>query len=152
MIFCSFVGSVTHDVRMELLSELNEKDGYLIKAFRWQQDVPDEQKNLFKAVIEQSRFTLCPRGYGTTSYRLYEAMQVGSIPVYVSDKLMLPWNDELDWSEFCVVISANRINDVDQVLKGYTESEVRAMQDKLHAVYPLYFTIPATYNQIVKRL
>ena len=32
------------------------------------------------------------------------------------------------------------------------ESEVRKMQDKIREVYPLYFTIPAVYNEINKRI
>ncbi len=152
MIFCSFVGSVTHDIRPKLLTELDGKDGYFIRAFHWQQDVPEDRKNFFKAVLEQSRFTLCPRGYGATSYRMYEAIQVGSIPVYVSDRFVFAWEDELDWSEFCVIIPEDKIQDIDAILKSFTETEIRQMQEKLKEVYPLYFTIPAAYNQIIKRL
>ena len=152
MIFCSFVGSVTHDIRPKLLASLQEKDGYFIRAFQWQQDVPEDRKNFFKTVLEQSRFTLCPRGYGATSYRMYEAIQVGSIPVYVSDKFVLAWEDELDWSEFCVIIPESKITETDEILKSYTETQVRKMQERLKEVYPLYFTIPAAYNQIIKRL
>ena len=152
MIFCSFVGSITHDIRPKILNELNVKDGYFLRAFQWQQDVPEEQKVFFKNVLEQSRFTLCPRGYGATSYRMYEAIQVGSIPVYVSDRFVFAWEDELDWSEFCVIIPEHRISEIDSILKGYTETQVRKMQARLKEVYEMYFTIPAAYNQIIKRL
>ena len=152
MIFCSFVGSVTHEIRPKLLQALSGQDGYLIRAFHWQQDVPEDRKNFFKEVLEQSRFTLCPRGYGATSYRMYEAIQVGSIPVYVSDKFVFAWEDELDWSEFCVIIPEDKIPEIDCILKGYTETQVREMQVRLKEVYEMYFTIPSAYNQIIKRL
>ncbi len=37
----------------------------------------------FKDIIERSVFSLCPRGYARTSYRLYESMAAGSIPIYI---------------------------------------------------------------------
>ena len=153
LIFCSFVGSATNNVRNHALQQLHSKDGYLINAFHWQPDVSQDQQNLFLNCTSRSRFTLCPRGYGATSYRLYEAMQLGSIPVYISDKHLLPWSDELDWSSFCVVVKKMENYDhLDQLLKNMTETTVRNMQEKIKEIYPLYFTIPAVYNQIIERV
>lgn len=46
--------------------------------------------------IRRSYFTICPRGYGKTSFRMYEAIQLGTIPVYFSDKKWLPYDGVLD--------------------------------------------------------
>ena len=35
--------------------------------------------------MRDSLFSLCPRGYGPTSFRLYESIQLGSIPVYIAE-------------------------------------------------------------------
>ena len=67
MIFCSFVGSITHDIRPKLLIPLHKKDGYIISAFEWIQDVPEDRQAMFQNVLWNSRVTLCPRGYGATS-------------------------------------------------------------------------------------
>ena len=153
LIFCSFVGSATNSIRNHALQQLHSKDGYLINAFHWQPDVSKDQQDLFLNCTSRSRFTLCPRGYGATSYRLYESMQLGSIPVYISDKHLLPWSDKLDWSSFCIVVTnGSEYDSLDQHLKNLTESKVRKMQDKIKEVYPLYFTIPAVYNQIIERI
>ena len=152
MVFCSFVGSTTNPIRNHCLSTLHDKPGYVIKAFHWQPNVTEDQTALFYNLTSQSRFTLCPRGYGATSYRLYEAMQLGSIPVYVSDKHLLPWSDELNWEEFCVIIKPQDIHRIDSILKSYTETQVREMQQKIKEVYFPFFTIPATYQNIYKRV
>lgn len=153
LIFCSFVGSATNPIRNHALQELHSKDGYLVNAFHWQPDVSKDQQELFLNCTSRSRFTLCPRGYGATSYRLYESMQLGSIPVYISDQHLLPWSDKLDWNSFCVVVKNSiEYDSLDQYLKNLTESAVRKMQDKIKEVYPLYFTIPAVYNQIIERI
>ena len=155
LIFCSFVGSATNPIRNQALESLSKKEGYLINAFHWRPDVTQDQQKLFIDVTARSRFTLCPRGYGATSYRLYEAMQLGSIPVYISDKHMLPWSDEIDWNSICVGYesqSDGNYDILDHFLKNLTESDVRKMQQKIKEIYSLYFTIPAVYNQIIKRV
>ena len=131
MIFCSFVGSITHDIRPKVLIPLQDKPGYVIQAFEWVQDVPEDRQAIFQNVLWNSRFTLCPRGYGANSYRIYEAMQAGSIPVYVSDKFMLSWSDEIDWNEFCVIIPEDKVLETDTILRSITETQVRKMQEKL---------------------
>ena len=152
MIFCSFVGSTTNPIRNYSLSLLHNKEGYLINAFHWNATVSNEQQNLFYNVMSQSRFSLCPRGYGATSYRLYEAIQMGSIPVYVSDKHLTPWDDVLNWKEFCVVIDQNTIPNIDTILKSMSETQVRKMQTKLKEIYSEFFTIAGTYRQILRRI
>jgi len=42
----------------------------------------------FSSLLDLSEFVLCPRGFGPTSYRFYEALSAGAIPVYV-------WEGEL---------------------------------------------------------
>lgn len=41
----------------------------------------------WEALIQGSVFHLCPRGNGPTSYRLYESLQAGTIPIYVWEEV-----------------------------------------------------------------
>lgn len=41
-------------------------------------------------LIMQSRWSLCPRGYGTASFRLYETLMLGASPVLISDNFVQP--------------------------------------------------------------
>ena len=153
LIFCSFVGSATNPVRNKALQFFSNMNSYYINAFHWTPDVSSDKQKLFLEYTSRSRFALCPRGYGATSYRLYEAMQLGAIPIYISDKHLLPWDDELDWKDFCIVVKEqDDYSQVDRHIKSLTETEVRNMQDKIKEIYGLYFTIPAVYNQILKRV
>jgi hypothetical protein len=47
-----------------------------------------------------SRFVLCPRGYATSTFRMYETMRLGRVPVVLSDEWVPP--DGPDWNA-CVV-------------------------------------------------
>jgi hypothetical protein len=131
---------------------LQGKHGVFLSASEWTPEIPVNKAEIFKQVTQHSIFSLCPRGYGATSYRLYEAMQLGSIPVYLSDKHLLPWSEEIDWSEFCVVVSPENIQNIPQMTLGITESKARKMQEKLTKIWENYFSIEATCRHITKRV
>ena len=46
-IFCSFVGSATHPVRMDMLHHLVNKEGYVLKPKHWSPSIEDKRKDLF---------------------------------------------------------------------------------------------------------
>lgn len=148
----SFVGSLTHPLRQAMGQMLHGKHGVFLSSTEWTADVPGDRIDLFKNVTKRSIFSLCPRGYGATSYRLYEAMQLGAIPVYVSDKHLLPWSDEIDWSEFCVIIKPENMQDILQMTLGIPASKVRKMQTSLAEVWNKHFSITATCQHIEKRV
>ena len=81
-----------------------------------------------------------------------EAMQLGAIPVYVSDSHYLPWTDELDWSEFCVLIDEADVANTYEILKSISEEKKQAMREKLIEVYDKYFTLNGVYDNIIKRV
>ena len=152
MIFCSFLGSITHPIREAALVPIHKTPGYYINIFEWSANIPEDRAGLFKNAMEQSRFSLCPRGYGATSYRLYEAIQLGSIPVYISDKFLLPWSDEINWEDFCVIIPPDKVPRIHDILSSFTEQEIRKMQYNLKNLYAEYFNIPAIYYHVIKRV
>lgn len=148
----SFVGSFTHPIRNAMAIALHGKPGVLISATEWQPKVPTERCDIFKQATQRSIFSLCPRGYGATSYRLYEAMQLGAIPVYISDRHMLPWSDEISWSEFSIIINPRQIAHLYEILMTIPGSKVRRMQENMIDKWEKYFSIDATCNNIIKRL
>ena len=78
-IFASFIGSITHPIRERLVNELKGKDGYFISTER-------TSLESYCYIMSMSKFVLCPRGYGKTSFRIQEALQYGAIPIYISDE------------------------------------------------------------------
>jgi hypothetical protein len=99
-----------------------------------------------------SKFALCPRGYGLNSFRLYEAMQLQTIPVIITNDYYLPWEDELNWEEFSVLIDEDQIPYIPEVLAGFSDEQVERMRTRLTEVYEEYFSLDGVYNNIIKRL
>ena len=108
--------------------------------------------NSFIELSVKSKFCLCPRGYGLNSFRLYEAMQLGCVPVIITDEPYLPWKDELNWDEFSVLITPDKISNIVSILKDYSEYDISRMCDKIREVYKSHFTMDGLYNNILKRI
>ena len=49
-------------------------------------------RNLFA-----NAYTLCLRGKGNFSFRFYEVLSAGRVPLFVDTRCVLPFEDELDW-------------------------------------------------------
>ena len=73
----------------------SKKDDQFLHLKAWDPEFPK---------IKESYFSICPRGYGPTSFRLYESIQMGTVPIYISDKFFLPYIEFLDWSEFAILL------------------------------------------------
>lgn len=162
-IFCSFVGSITaplegwglvsHNLRMKMLETLVDKKDYVLKPKSWTNEVKKERQDLFLDLTSRSKFTLCPRGYGATSFRLYEAMQLKSIPVYIYyDKPHLPFVDRINWNDICVLLNIDDIDKLDGILKNISDDRYSEMLKKIEEIYPKYFSLDGMCNGILETL
>lgn len=80
------------------------------------QNGDEEHRRAYRDQMMRSKFVLCPRGWGTSSYRMYETLAMGRVPVVLSDMWVPPTGP--DWTK-CIL----RV-DEDQVasLPGFLES------------------------------
>ena len=126
-IFCSFVGASTHPCRIAACKELNGKPNVVLSVRGWTNKIPSENQKQFIEIMSKSRFSLAPRGYGKTSFRLYEALKLGSIPVYIYDELLLPYTELLDWNKMAVLIHIRDIPTMYEKLRNISDDEVVSM-------------------------
>lgn len=141
-IFCSFMGRFdTHKCRFDMKNSLKNNN-----KFVFYDSVGFEQ---YKKILNQSVFTLAPRGYGYTSFRIYEAILAGSIPIYIwENKKVLPFEDILNWEEFSIVINANEIQNLPNILE---QCNIHNMQTKLKEVKQ-YFSFQGTFEYIKQKI
>jgi hypothetical protein len=150
-IFASFIGVHTHPIRNKMMNVISNYADYHAKMIITHED-RIQNFNTFKDITERSKFTLCPRGYGRSSLRLYECMQLGSVPVYISDYHYLPFTDELDWSKFCVLVNENQLPNIDTILRSIDDDQYESMKKYAQQIYDKYFTLLGVCEQIEKRI
>jgi hypothetical protein len=69
----------------------------------------------------ESDYVLCVRGDGNFSYRLYETLSCGRIPVFVDTDCVLPFHDELDWKSHCVWVDSRDVSRIDEIVLEFHE-------------------------------
>lgn len=152
-IFCSFIGSMTHPIRKQLFDTFNSNSNFVFNAPKaWEQSIKNQDFASFLQATQRSKFSLAPRGYGLSSFRLYEIMQLNSIPVYVSDKHWLPFSNELNWEEFCVIIKPEQISNLENILKNISDEQQQKMLQKGKEVWNSHFTLESMCDNILKCL
>ena len=81
----SFAGSVDKPSRVEMLQTLSAIEPNLMKLLpTWKQPQPEEADEYIKS-LEDTKFIPCPRGQNYETYRLYEALEAGCIPICVGE-------------------------------------------------------------------
>ena len=137
----SFAGQITHSIRQVIIDTLRiKKDCYITTK---KLTIP-----AFCMTLKSSIFTLCPRGFGPTSFRIQEALQHGSIPVYISDEFIIPHN--LPFDEYGVLIDAKDAARVHEILSSISPEEIRRRQAAIPDVYKQYFTYEGNKEAIKK--
>ena len=145
----SFVGSLTHRLRTDLYNRYKDDNDFIFVTKEWNWDSGSKYVDIFKDIVSKSYFTLAPRGYGKTSFRLYEAMQLDSVPIYIYDEPWLPWKRDLDWSKFCVLIDENNICNIKEVLRNVDYHKLITHKNE---IYSDYFTYDGVYMNIIRHL
>ena len=130
----SFIGNNTHPVRKQL-----EEIYYNVYLTSY-------DRSNFKDLINRSLFSLCPRGYGETSFRIQEALQCGSIPVYVSDYFIEPFN--IPFETYGIKVHLHQVNKIDKLVQIDTNKLAAAGKK----IYQKYFTYEGCFNTIINTL
>ena len=154
-IFCSFVGTISHNAsaRVKLYKTYYDDDSFYFNEPRlWSDKVQQDHLKEFIYTTQRSIFSLCPRGYGKQSFRFYEVLQLGSIPVFVYNPEFFPFKKYIDWSEFAVCIHENDIPNLKSKLESYSEKDIKNMLKRGKEVYQEYFTMEGMSKTILRYL
>jgi hypothetical protein len=152
----SFVGAAnTQPVRQRIM-ELHHSAAILIdshaeaaaiKAGESPPLPPPEFLRRYVRGIQECAFVLCPRGRGTSSFRLFEAMMLGRVPVILSDEWVPP--EGPDWDRFSLRIDEDRVGAIPSLLEGRA-GEARAMGELARATWLEWFSEGASFHRTVE--
>jgi hypothetical protein len=146
--YCTFFGGLTHPVRSRLHSLMvrDRREG-------WESNTVMINNDQYRINLSQSIFGLCPRGAGLSSYRFFECLHVGTIPVLIADDVVLPYEEEVNYSEFIVRHSemytvsldslADHLSDYDRVQEIFL-ARIKAVRHK--------FTLAGVQEYVHRRL
>ncbi|MBC8008992.1 MAG: exostosin family protein, partial [Burkholderiales bacterium] len=90
------------------------------------------QRAEFVANLDDADYALCARGLANCSIRLYEAISLGRIPLFVNTRCVLPYEWLVNWRSVCVCVDENELPHIADILRDdharFTPSEFATRQ------------------------
>lgn len=136
----SFLGGSNSWARKRLFRLVKSGDDVVVEPthayYHWSAEGQDaevkaRQQQRYAEILAQSKFALCPRGCGLSSYRLFEAMSLGVAPVIIADG----WRpiSGVDW-RFALFVPEAKIPQLDAIVRAHA-SEWRERGDAARQAY-----------------
>lgn len=143
----SFVGYDSHPVRRDLARLHNGHDVIVQNSTQRphlgrvtvKSTLEQEEVRTFASLLQRSRFAFVPRGDALFSYRLFETMAAGAVPVIFSDGWVLPFSELFEWREFSLHLPEKQADRCLEVLRAIPDETVLNMRRKALQVYQQFF-------------
>lgn len=107
----------------------------------------DDARHRYREVMGRSKFVLCPRGSGTSSFRLFEALACGRVPVVVSDDWVAPQG--IDWQTCSVRVPEREVSTIPDRLEAL-EPEWCGLSAAARSVYREWFADDVWFHRVVE--
>ena len=126
-ILLSFSGRTsTHEIRTKMMEELGNLPSVKISN----QNI--STRAYYQALIS-SYIALAPRGYGGSSFRFFEAMQVATVPALIGNLDTRPFKEYIDWNE--ISFYSESPEDLYAQVAKYSNRDLIEMGEKAQKVY-----------------
>lgn len=154
-LLASFVGSrITHPVREKLFAFHREdivtrdtsRDSYRM-MYHGQPAEREQFWSEYADSIAAAKFSLCPRGRGAGSIRLFESMRIGRACVVISDA----WhpNDGVDWESFSIRVPESDAHRIPEILESYSD-RAAGMGMRARSEWENWFSEKVRFHRIVE--
>jgi hypothetical protein len=110
-----------HCGRAEVLNHLDKEetlrcDFIVRQKFGGLELAEGDSRCEFLTNIKRNLFTLCMRGNGNFSYRLYETLSMARIPIIVDTDVALPFRETVSWENHAVLVPQSKVAKVGEIV------------------------------------
>jgi hypothetical protein len=148
----SFVASSTAACRRDLFA-LKHPRAIVeqVSGFRYwdpTSELFEERQARYKTTLARSRFVLCPRGYGTSTLRLYETLAAGAVPVIIADDWVPPVGPE--WDTFSIRWPEGRVDGLIEMIET-RDRDWSSMSKRARRAYEDHFSPEVYFHNVAER-
>ena len=116
----------------------------------------EKQKEEFLSGLRDAVTVLCPRGTATNSFRFFEALCMGRIPVLLSDNCGLPFESEIPYNDLIISIPEAKAAGSSQILEEWigrrTREEILERGRRCRALWESYFSKDVAIDRLLAEL
>lgn len=102
----------------------------------------------FLMELGKAKFGFAPRGVGSNSFRLYECLMVGTVPIS-TDVITYPFEDEVDWNSFSV---RGSLNNASELLKKTKSIDYEKFRSNGIEFWEKYCKMDVLYDNILNKM
>jgi hypothetical protein len=156
-----FCGGITHHLRQDVLSIIYNskeiKSDLIIRQGFWAPELSkDEARIQFLNNMINNTFIICIRGAGNFSYRLYESMMMGRIPIIIDSDSIFPFDDVIDYNSFSFRIDHREFINIIKILKDISnklsDNDIMDMQKNSRNIWREYMSPEGWIKNFKKEL
>lgn len=149
-----------HFFRKKSLSSIkNNTDivcDFIVRKSFWAREVDEKIAiNDFNENLKNNIFSFTSRGSGNFSYRFYQILSMGRIPVLLDTDCVLPFIDEINYNEHCVIVNSDKIEELPNYIVDFynqkTKNELYQIQKNNRELYVNYFS-PSGFIKKIKNI
>lgn len=125
----------------QLQSNNGIQTNFIIRNGFWAHGIEDKiaARKQYAENMIASLYCIATRGGGNFSYRLYEILSCGRIPIFINTDSVLPFDMNIDWKKHVVWIEEKELNDIDKILLKFhsskTKEELCLLQESNRKLY-----------------
>jgi hypothetical protein len=152
----SFHGaSYTHHTRRALLGSIPNNNSCSMKdtgVWHFDKSPEDLQKcqQTYLEVLKNTKISLCPRGTGPSTIRIWDSLAVGSIPLIISDGLKMPLSNVVDWGKACFFAKESEASCIN--IDSYPQEVLQEKSDYGFKIFQEYFNIDNLHKSVLINL
>lgn len=138
----SFVGRVANSVPVRRrVVQLKHPRAHVEDTESGQSD----KDTRYADILSKSKFVLCPRGIGPSTWRMFETMRIGRVPVIISDEWVEPKG--MEWGTFSVRIKEEEVDAIPARLE-HLEHRAEAMGTTARNAWKKHFSEKGSFAWI----
>jgi hypothetical protein len=112
----------------------------------------NEARNEYVNNIFDSDYLLVARGAGNFSYRFYEVLSSGRIPIFIDTDCVLPFDHIIDWKKYCIWVDSKDLMMIgEKVLKFHDNisgKDYEELQCSVRNLYERWICPVGFYNNL----
>lgn len=110
----------------------------------------------FVSNLKNCDYALCVKGDENASFRFYEALSLGRIPLLVDTECVLPLEHDIDYRSFCVVIDYKEVSEIGKKIIEFHQrvspKEFEAMQRRARSAFIRYLRMDSFSEHLARML
>lgn len=122
-------------------------------SFGVEKKIACSQREEFLQNMNNNDYVFCARGVGNFSYRIYEAMMCGRIPILLNTDCVLPYDFLINWEKLIPIVDIKEINRMPEIILDFhnrIKNKFQEHQDLIRKTWEEYLSPTGFFKNILK--